>query len=376
MLKAILIDDEKLALDYLERLLRQTGHVDIVGKFVSVRKGIEKVKSRKIDVVFLDIEMPEINGIDAAEKMLEIDGGVDIVFVTAYKEYAVEAFEINAMDYVMKPVQQARLEKTLERIRAYRANGETVKSEGQPAMIRCFKRFELSGGAPDSVAVRWRTSKAQELFAYMVHSRGNYVSKGRILDALWPDYEPERSITYLHTSIYQIRKMLSKTGIDAPIRFSKDSYRIELGGIYCDTDEFKEFIRRKACVTDENIGWHERIAALYRDDYFAENDYHWAEGERVRLRDAFLALLERMAQYYLEAGRCPEAIRCMQVILEKNPFSENACQELMMIYGRMKDRSAVMRLFETFSKRLKDELGIEPDKSIKRLYHSLIMGER
>ena len=89
--------------------------------------------------------------------------------------------------------------------------------------------------------------------------------------------------------------MLSKAGIDAPIRFSKDSYRIELDGIYCDTDEFKEFISRKARVTDENIGWHERITALYRDDYFAKNDYHWAEGERVRLRDNFLTLLERMA---------------------------------------------------------------------------------
>ena len=156
MLKAILIDDEKLALDYLESLLKQTGYVEIVGKFVISWGGIEKVKSGKIDVIFLDIEMPEISGIEALKRCWRLTAR-SRVFVTAYKEYAVEAFEINALNYIMKPVQQTRLEKTLERIRAYRANEETVKSEGQPAMIRCFKRLELSSGAPDSAAVRWRT---------------------------------------------------------------------------------------------------------------------------------------------------------------------------------------------------------------------------
>ena len=375
MLKAILIDDEKLALNYLERLLKQTGHVAIVAKFVSAQEGIEKVKSEKIDVVFLDIEMPGMGGIKAAERILEIDSGIEIVFVTAYHEYAVEAFEINALDYIMKPVQKARLEKTLERIHNYRVKEEAGKSEGQSTRIRCFKRLELTGGAPASVAGRWRTSKAQELFAYMVHHRGKSVPKERIIETLWSEYKPERASAHLHTSIYYIRKMLSITGIDVPIRFLKDSYRIHLVGIYCDVDEFEGFIRREYRVTDENIGGHEQIVALYRDDYFAENEYHWAEGERVRLRNAFLALLYRMAHYYLKENKCSKATHCFHVMLEKNPFSEKACQELMMIYGHIKDRAAVVRLFETFSKRLKDELGIEPENSTKRLYHSLITGE-
>src|SRR5690625_347092 len=101
-MKAIVIDDETLALDYLERQIKKSSSVTVVGKFniFDLRKHSSLLK--EADIAFLDIEMPEVNGLELAEKLLEMNPTLSIVFVTAFNNYAVEAFELNALDYVLK----------------------------------------------------------------------------------------------------------------------------------------------------------------------------------------------------------------------------------------------------------------------------------
>src|SRR5690554_2962338 len=101
--KAVLIDDEPLALGFLERQLKKISDISIVHKFVNFNLSKDAAILEDIDVVFLDIEMPEINGLELAEKILEIEPTIIIVFVTAFSEYAVQAFELNTLDYIVKP---------------------------------------------------------------------------------------------------------------------------------------------------------------------------------------------------------------------------------------------------------------------------------
>src|SRR5690625_2483073 len=108
-MRAVLIDDEQLALDYFEKLLQEIGSFKIVAKYINPRHALEEVAQERPDVIFLDIEMPEINGIELAEQFGEIMPNTQIVFITAYDEYAVKAFELNAVDYILKPVHRDRL---------------------------------------------------------------------------------------------------------------------------------------------------------------------------------------------------------------------------------------------------------------------------
>src|SRR5690625_3109696 len=117
-MKVILVDDEQLALDLLERKIEEIGNVTVVGKYANPIEGKEKIVQQVVDVVFLDINLPEINGMELAEQILEKKPEVTIVFVTAYDKYAVQAFELNAIDFLVKPVKIERLEKTIERIKA------------------------------------------------------------------------------------------------------------------------------------------------------------------------------------------------------------------------------------------------------------------
>ncbi len=110
---AIIIDDERLARKDLSNLISEIGSVTLVGEADSVSTGVEALKKHKPDVIFLDIQMPGESGFDLLEK-IKIDA--KIIFVTAYDEYAIRAFDINALDYLLKPVNPDRLKAAIERI--------------------------------------------------------------------------------------------------------------------------------------------------------------------------------------------------------------------------------------------------------------------
>src|SRR5690606_379077 len=97
------------------RMLRKHD-VFICGIFQDPRQAIVAAESVQFDVAFVDIEMPGYNGLETAERLLALQPELQIVFVTAYDQYAIDAFELQAIDYVLKPVQPKRLEKTLQRL--------------------------------------------------------------------------------------------------------------------------------------------------------------------------------------------------------------------------------------------------------------------
>lgn len=145
MIKLILIDDEKPALKEFEYLLKDNKFIEIVGMYTNPLKAIDEISELKPEVAFLDINMPQMKGIDAASKLLEICPNLDIVFVTAYDEYAIEAFELYAMDYLLKPISQKRFNITLERI-IDKKNYEK-ETEGKVSnIIRDKKLRSLLGG--------------------------------------------------------------------------------------------------------------------------------------------------------------------------------------------------------------------------------------
>jgi len=116
-LRAFLIDDEPLALKRLSRMLQATGRVEIVGQATDPAKGLEQIAADPVDVLFLDIHMPGLSGFQVVER---IPVGPAVVFTTAHDTHAVQAFEVNAADYLLKPVERARLDATLERLAARR----------------------------------------------------------------------------------------------------------------------------------------------------------------------------------------------------------------------------------------------------------------
>ncbi len=115
---ALIVDDEPLAREKIRRLLRSENDIRIVGEAMSGAEAVELIESRKPDLVFLDIQMPEMNGFEVLQS-IENEKMPAVIFVTAYDKYAIKAFEIHALDYLLKPFDSERLQSALNRVREY-----------------------------------------------------------------------------------------------------------------------------------------------------------------------------------------------------------------------------------------------------------------
>jgi len=114
MIKAIIIDDERLARVELQNLLKDIPGIEIVGEASYVEEALEIIDKQKPDLLFLDINMPEKSGFDLIEEMVEVPY---FIFTTAYEEYALKAFEVGAIDYLLKPIQMNRLREAIDKIK-------------------------------------------------------------------------------------------------------------------------------------------------------------------------------------------------------------------------------------------------------------------
>lgn len=120
--KAILIDDERLARQELRNMLADYPDIEIVDEAGNVQEGLEKIDQHNPDIIFLDINMPGKTGFDLLQ---ELDRSPYVIFTTAYDEYAVKAFEVNALDYLLKPIDPKRLADAIHKV------GEQVSKENQ-----------------------------------------------------------------------------------------------------------------------------------------------------------------------------------------------------------------------------------------------------
>ena len=116
MLKAYIVEDEPLARDELKYLLTESKQVDIIGEADCLKDAIKDISKNPPDLVFLDIDLDGDNGLDLAKRLLQLKPTPAIVFATAYDEYALQAFELNAIDYILKPFDEERIRKTLQKI--------------------------------------------------------------------------------------------------------------------------------------------------------------------------------------------------------------------------------------------------------------------
>ncbi len=113
MQKALIIDDERLARNELKKLLLEFPEIEVIGEAANAKEGLEKIESLSPDIIFLDIQMPGKTGFDM---LTELDRAPHVIFTTAYDEYALKAFEVNALDYLMKPIEPLRLSDAIQKL--------------------------------------------------------------------------------------------------------------------------------------------------------------------------------------------------------------------------------------------------------------------
>jgi len=164
-ISALIIDDEQLAREELQYLLDQVGGVEVVGQGANGIEAVDLIEEHHPDVVFLDVQMPGLDGFAVIKRLMDRHGakpGRDaeplpqIVFATAYDQYAVRAFDVNAVDYLLKPFDRTRVQQALERVRGRMVDSPTAPGSQIDALLRLLNRPQANGrgGQPAKLIVQ------------------------------------------------------------------------------------------------------------------------------------------------------------------------------------------------------------------------------
>ncbi|XID90499.1 response regulator [Paenibacillaceae bacterium WGS1546] len=381
MIRAIIVDDELPAIRAIQYLLKDDPDIDVVGTYTDPLLLLEGVDDLRPDVVFLDIEMRDTNGLIVAEQLYELLPDVHLVFVTAYNEYAISAFELGALDYLLKPVSENRIDKTLQRIKRERrgqpaiAKQEETMYPSKPHLhVRCFGHLQVSIEASGNTEpIMWRTAKAEELFALFMHYYGRPLHKDFLIEQLWTDLFYDNALMQLHTAVYQIRKLLKYLHNGSELRYRQDCYHLLLTEYTCDVDRFKLLVKEAGMNPGEKLmDIVIQAKELYIDPYLEGNGYLWSMEESRRLADQFNELQWRAVRHYIDTEQEKESIPYLRQLIQRNPLHEGYYRQLLSVYARLHDYKSVKELYAKLVISLEQELGESPHPDTVAHYESLI----
>jgi two-component system, LytTR family, response regulator LytT len=214
-LRAVVVDDEPLAREEICYLLDQMGGVEVVAQAGSGPDAVEVVTEHEPDLVFLDVQMPGLTGFEVARRLVTSGTPVSIVFVTAYDQHAIEAFEVNAVDYLLKPVDGGRLQTAVDRVRQRRSTARPLNDQ----LERIVQFVEERQGRREQVAVkvgeRFLLVQADDIiFASMADESINIVTSQisgtcnfRTLDELQARLDPARFWRVHRSHLVNINKI-------------------------------------------------------------------------------------------------------------------------------------------------------------------------
>lgn len=367
MIRVIIVDDELPALKMAESILKTCDGVKICGSYSDQDELMDALLIIDVDLIFLDIKMPGMLGLELAGRINEIKPDVAIVFVTAYDSYAVDAFEIEAFDYILKPLTLERINKTLSRYEKRRSEQGRNK-EHRHVSVYSFGRFSVVSEQGETM--QFRTAKTEELLAFLIHQQGNAISKENIMEELWYDRDAERAQSIFYTTLYQLRKDLDHFGLTNTIQSSrKDGGKCSLTWAP-DHWDFLEFLALKKQIKagQLNLEDEKRAIELYQDGYLMHNGYLWAAGRQAELELSYLELMEKIVETEVQKQKFESALLYLKKLEKNFPFSASIHVKIIAVYFLLNNKDAALAHYQNVKKEAESWEKIDMDRLVSNPY--------
>lgn len=356
MLTALIVDDEDLSVKRLKRLLLESGEFGACHTFLNPLEAYEFAKTNPIDIAFLDIDMPKIDGMTLSGKLRELDDSIQLVFATGYGEHAVQAFDMNALDYLMKPVTAERLNQTLVKI------GRT--RHAAPALhVRMLGGLKMYDRVRQETPIKLRSPKTEELLAFLVCKRT--VSREEIVETLWGGLETEKALKNLNSTLYYIRQAIDADKFGKIIDTGRSEIRIEENGIYCDLYDFERLLKEIRSVPERAEKLLKQAEALYTGELLSGKAFEWVIPLRRRLEQQYIEQLETAGRRHLANNRPIDSLHDFGVILKLDPLREDIHHEVIRLHIALGNKNEALRQYRLLEKLLEQELGMKPDSRMK-----------
>lgn len=249
-MKIAIVDDEYHAIAGLRKVLEQLDKHFIIYEFRLPSEFLAFLTEQWVDLAILDIEMPEVNGLELAKRVKDLRKETNIIFVTGHSQYALEAYELYVTGFLLKPPTERAMQKALENLRIpLPANSAHIR-------VQTFGNFEVF---VDGTPLSFPRSKSKELLAYLVDRAGTGATAAEIAAVLWEDKPYDRAAQNQTQKIIRVMmQTLKAAGIEEMIIRRRNNLMVDITSFSCDYYDF--------------IKWDTR---LYRGEYMS--CYSWAE---------------------------------------------------------------------------------------------------
>ncbi|REK76841.1 response regulator [Paenibacillus paeoniae] len=372
MLQAFLVDDEIHSMYMLKFFLLQSGQVEILGCYNNgIEATLQMTGSDTSRVWFVDIEMPGMSGLELAERIHQVNPLDFVVFTTAYDQYAIEAFELAAIDYLQKPMEMSRLMKTIDRLtkEIHLRHSDHYPATNKKLAVRMFGDFQVL--SPIGKKLTWRTSKEKELFAYLLLNGRERVSRDKLIEELWPDEPFHKAKVYLHTCISLLRKNLRQYGLEEIIHYEKEGYYLDhMGQLSTDVAAFTAGIDRIKSLKESGISELLAVLEHYKNPLLDSEDYHWAILKAQQLEKSAVNVMLTIGNRYLAQEQYEDTIHIAEQAVVISPYEEEAYRLLMQSYYLTGKHDHVFQIYRKLVLKLA-ELSIQPSELSRRIYEKI-----
>ncbi len=259
-MNVLYIDDELPAIEKFDYLIKKMKEIDKAATFSEIGPTLDYARKTPVDIAFLDIEMPGTNGLELAHELRQINYDTKIIFLTAYDEYALDAFSAEAVGYILKPYSLEQLAGAIDKAR------KVSYAPPQKLYIRTMPYFDVFINRD---LLRFNSEKAKELLAVLVDANGQSVTTGQIIACLWPDrpYD-ENTQSLCRVTFKRLREILNAASIGY-ILGAGTTQRFVKPDLY-DSD-YQDFFKEDG-----------KVRRTYDGRYMAQ--YSWAETTNAGLQ--------------------------------------------------------------------------------------------
>lgn len=260
MINAICVDDEKFVLKDIIRTVKSIEDITEITGFTDVFQALDFLQSNSIQIAFLDIDMPELNGLELARKIHEVSPLTAVIFTTGYPQFALDAFREHAIGYLLKPIKRDDIISELENYKRIQQTAYAHDTQKPKFYAKTFGSFDFF---VDGESLKFSRSKAKELLAFLIDRQGSSMTRKDIAAVMFPETQYDRNCqSYLTKIIADMTKTLEAAGASKIIIHTGDTYAADFSQFGCD---YIDYLNGKPMNESD----------MFSHEYMSQ--YSWAE---------------------------------------------------------------------------------------------------
>lgn len=374
MIRVMIVDDEKPALEDLEYHLKKYKYIKVVSKIQKVNEVFASISQEKPDAIFLDVDMPEKNGLKLSQEIKKLNKDLIIIFVSAYSQYALESFNSFPLDYIMKPISERRLKKSMDQLLyIFEQKMKENMIKGNKKIVKCFHKFQVISN--DYSEVKFPTRQTKEMLAYLICHYERQVTRKELINYIFGGIEDKKNVNLLHVTAYKLRNLLVDAGVQENQMQISGNYILKAADGICDYIDFVKFYNRTPFIDKENIEKSENIMNTYEGPYLQDEDYIWADEIRTQMELQYEKLVFLMSDYYYESGEFEKFEKILITLINYNQLNEKAYSRLLDYFIKTDKQDKYIKIYIEYEEMLRKELSIKPATRFHNYYKDFVNGK-